>query len=80
LDLLCRLLFRLFRKSPPAVQRLVTIAVVAGGVTMIVLALLGHSLTLAVQGSVLLAVVGVVSLRIRRHPHIRYRGPIGWFL
>jgi hypothetical protein len=47
---------------------------------MIVLALLGHSLTLAVQGSVLLAVVGVVSLRIRRHPHIRYRGPIGWFL
>jgi hypothetical protein len=47
---------------------------------MIVLALLGHSLTLAVQGSVLLAVVGFVSLRIRRHPRIRYRGPIGWFL
>jgi hypothetical protein len=78
LELLLRLSFRLFRKSPPAFKRLVGLVVVAGAVTMIVAAVLGHGLTLAVQGSVLVVLAGVVGGRMRRNPHIRYRGPIGW--
>ena len=78
MGLLLGLSFRLFRKSPPAFQRSVAVVVVAGGLTMIVVALFGHSLTLAVEGAVLAALPGVVSLRIRRSPHVRYRGPIGW--
>lgn len=78
MELLLRLSFRFFRKSPPVLRRLVGLVVVAGSVTMIVAAVVGHSLTLAVQGSILLVLAGVVGGRMRRNPHIRYRGPIGW--
>lgn len=78
MDLLIRLLFRLFRNSPPAFKRLVAIVVVTGGVTLIVVALVGHSLTLAVQGAILLVLAVVVRRHLRRHPHLRYRGPTGW--
>jgi hypothetical protein len=80
LDLLFLLLFRIFRRLPTAFQRLVVIVLVAIGVTMIVVALVVHRLSFAVPGAILLLVVGIAGLHLRRHPHVRYRGLIGWFL